>query len=129
MPYHSFLCMKMPGPQGIIKVQGDQQLARLIELGRAPGQRVVNQLEGEMEKRTNPQTPEPLESEASMPPMTTRFVLKATPEGEVKTLPLRDQQPEKKVQTVADLPTQLREDLMKLLCEYEDVFAWSPKDL
>lgn len=37
IPHHSFLCMKLPGSKGSIKVLGDQKQARLIEIGRALG--------------------------------------------------------------------------------------------
>ena len=40
-----YLCMKMPAAKGIITVRGNQQLARDIERGVAPGQRNVHILE------------------------------------------------------------------------------------
>ena len=36
-----YLCMKMPAIKGVITVRGNQQLARDIERGVAPGQRNV----------------------------------------------------------------------------------------
>src|SRR6185312_8204724 len=42
-----YLCMKMPASRGIITVCGNQQLARDIERGVAPGQRNVHVLEAE----------------------------------------------------------------------------------
>ncbi|CAN6372123.1 unnamed protein product [Urochloa humidicola] len=61
--HHGFLCMKMPGPRGVVKVLGDQELARLIDIGRAPGQREIN-------------------------PLTTPFILRARPDGGIKSIPL-----------------------------------------
>ena len=42
-----YLCMKIPASMGIITVRGNQQLARDIERGVAPGQRNVHALEAE----------------------------------------------------------------------------------
>ena len=42
-----YLCMKMPASRGIITICGNQQLARDIERGLAPGQRNVHALEAE----------------------------------------------------------------------------------
>jgi hypothetical protein len=37
-----YLCMKIPGPQGVITIYGDQQVARNIERDFVPGQRNVH---------------------------------------------------------------------------------------
>jgi hypothetical protein len=37
-----YLCMKIPGPQGVITVYGNQQIARNIERDFVPGQRNVH---------------------------------------------------------------------------------------
>jgi hypothetical protein len=44
-----YLCMKVPGPQGVINVYGDQQTARNIERGFVPGQRNIHCLTVECE--------------------------------------------------------------------------------
>jgi hypothetical protein len=36
IPHHGYLCMKMPGPEGVIKVLGDQKMAQGIEVGNTP---------------------------------------------------------------------------------------------
>ncbi|CAN6229824.1 unnamed protein product [Urochloa humidicola] len=69
VPHHGFLYMKMSGPRGIINVLGDQELARLIDVGRAPEQREVNELT---------LTAEDVDVSC---PLTTRFVPRAQPEG------------------------------------------------
>jgi len=50
-----YLCMKMPASRGIITLRGNQQLARDIERGVAPGQRNVHALQAE-KSRVNEQT-------------------------------------------------------------------------
>ena len=42
IPYHGYLCMKMPSPGGVITVFGDQQVARRIEVGNTPSRRNVH---------------------------------------------------------------------------------------
>ena len=37
IPHHAYLCMKMPGPGGVITVLGDQRVTRRIEVGITPG--------------------------------------------------------------------------------------------
>jgi hypothetical protein len=44
-----YLCMKIPGPQGVITIYGDQQTARNIERDFVPGQRNVQCLTAERE--------------------------------------------------------------------------------
>jgi hypothetical protein len=44
-----YLCMKIPGPQGMITIYGDQQTARNIERDFVPGQRNVHCLTAERE--------------------------------------------------------------------------------
>jgi hypothetical protein len=46
-----FLCMKIPAPNGVITVFGDQQEARNIEKGHTPGQANVYQLKTTEERR------------------------------------------------------------------------------
>jgi hypothetical protein len=49
-----YLCMKIPGPQGIITVYGDQQAARNIERDFVPGQRNIHCLIAEREDNNSP---------------------------------------------------------------------------
>lgn len=42
IPHHGYLCMKMPSPERVITVLGDQQVARRIEMGNTSGQRNVH---------------------------------------------------------------------------------------
>jgi hypothetical protein len=46
-----YLCMKMPAIKGVITVRGNQQLARDIERGVAPGQRNVHLVEADKKPR------------------------------------------------------------------------------
>jgi hypothetical protein len=52
--HHSFLCMKMPDPCGIVKVLGDQMVSHLIDLGRALGKREVNEFFQKHPRKTSP---------------------------------------------------------------------------
>jgi hypothetical protein len=52
-----YLCMKILGPQGIITLYGDQQVARNIERDFVPGQRDVHCLTSEHE---DPSSPRPI---------------------------------------------------------------------
>ena len=47
-----YLCMKMPAIKGVITVRGNQQLARDIERGVAPGQRNVHLVEADKKNPT-----------------------------------------------------------------------------
>jgi hypothetical protein len=51
-----YLCMKIPGPQGVITVYGNQQTARNIERDFIPGQRNVHCLttQREVSEATRP---------------------------------------------------------------------------
>jgi hypothetical protein len=44
-----YLCMKIPGPQGVITVYGDQQTTRTIEKDFVPGQQNIHCLMAERE--------------------------------------------------------------------------------
>lgn len=116
VPHHGLLCMEMPGPRGTIKVLGNQELARLIEISRAPGHREVNELASASEG-------------GNQGPTTTRYIPRAHPEREVKIVPLHPGKPERSVQLAADLTEQMEADLLTFLWENEDVFAWTPSDL
>jgi hypothetical protein len=59
-----YLCMKIPSPQGVIKVYGDQQAAQNIERDFAPGQRNVHCLTAEREDNNSPH---PSKNKKSMP--------------------------------------------------------------
>jgi hypothetical protein len=53
-----YLCMKIPGPQGVITVYGNQQTARNIERDFVPGQRNVHYLMTQREvSEATPQPP------------------------------------------------------------------------
>lgn len=119
VPHHGFLCLKMPGPRGMIKVAGSQETSRLVDLGRAPGQREVNEMRPEGD----------LAEEAAFFPATTRFVPRAKPEGEVKKVALWADQPDKSAELATDLPEDLEAAILELLRENSDVFAWDLADL
>ena len=71
IPHHNYLCMKMPGPKGVITIWGDQGLAREIEFGRTPGQKKVYTLDAKDD------------SKATL----NKWSAKAKPEGDTKKVP------------------------------------------
>ena len=104
-----YLCMKIPGPQGVITVYGNQQTARNIERDFVPGQRNVHCL------TTQHEVPE-----ATCP---------AANELPTKTVPLDPATPKKTVIISEDLTLQDEEKLISCLSRNKDVFAWSALDL
>jgi hypothetical protein len=60
-----YLCMKIPGPQGVIRVYGNQQTARNIERDFVPGQRNIHCLttQREVSEATRPTTNEKVKAQ------------------------------------------------------------------
>jgi hypothetical protein len=104
-----YLCMKIPGLQGVITVYWNQQTARNIERDFVPSQRNVHCL------TTQHEVPE-----ATRP---------AANELPTKTVPLDPATPKKTVIISEDLTLQDEEKLISCLSRNKDVFAWSALDL
>lgn len=111
------LAMKFPTPHGIATVRGDQQLARecyRIALRQADG-------EGTSTRPDPPRKVLSIQAPTLADPLT----------------PLDDQTESLQIGPQADqlvlvgklLPDAVKQQLLHLLREYVDVFAWSPKDL
>jgi hypothetical protein len=113
-----YLCMKIPGPQGVIKVYGNQQTTRNIERDFVPGQRNVHCL---MTQREVPEATRPAANEHEKAQLQCN-------DG-TKTVPLDPATPKQTVIISEDLTSQDEEKLISCLSRNKDVFAWSALDL
>jgi hypothetical protein len=113
-----YFCMKIPGPQGIITVYGNQQTARNIERDFIPGQRNVHCL------TTQHEVPE-----ATCPAANEHEKAQLQSNNGTKTVPLDPATPKQMVIISEDLTLQDEEKLISCLSRNKDVFAWSALDL
>jgi hypothetical protein len=113
-----YLCMKIPGPQGVITVYGNQQTARNIERDFFPGQRNIDCLttQRDISGATHPATDEKVKAQLQ------------SNDG-MKTVPLDPATPKQTVVISEDLTSQDEEKLISCLSINKDVFAWSALDL
>jgi hypothetical protein len=109
-----YLCMKIPGPQGVITVYGNQQTARNIERDFVPGQRNVNCL------TTQREVPE-----ATRPAANEHEKAQLQSNDGTKIVPLDPATPKQTVIISEDLTSQDEEKLISCLSRNKDVFAWS----
>jgi hypothetical protein len=110
--------MKIPGPQGVITVYGNQQTARNIERDFVPGQWNVHCLttQREVSKVTRPTTDEKVKAQLQSNDST-------------KIVPLDPATPKQTVVINEDLTSQDEEKLISCLSRNKDVFVWSALDL
>jgi hypothetical protein len=113
-----YLCMKIPGPQGVITVYGNQQTARNIERDFVPGQRNVHCLTTQREV-----------SEATRSAANEHAKAQLQSNDGTKTVPLDSVTPKQTVIISEDLTSQDEEKLISCLSRNKDVFAWSALDL
>jgi hypothetical protein len=113
-----YLCMKIPGPQGMIIVYGNQQTARNIERDFVPGQRNVHCL---TTQREVPEATRPTANELQKAQLQSN-------DG-TKTVPLDQAMPKQTVIIIEDPTLQDEEKLISCLSRNKDVFAWSALDL
>jgi hypothetical protein len=113
-----YLCMKIPGPQGVIIVYGNQQAACNIERDFVPGQRNVHCL---MAQREVPESASPIAKEHDKAQLQSN--------DETKTVPLDQATPKQTVTISEDLTSHDEERLLCCLSKNKDVFAWSTLDL
>jgi hypothetical protein len=113
-----YLCMKIPGPQGVITVYDNQQTARNIQRDFVPGQRNVHCLTTQCEV-----------------PNATRLTANEHEKAQLqsndgtKTVPLDQATPKQTVIISEDLTSQDEERLISCQSRNKDVFAWSALDL
>jgi hypothetical protein len=108
-----YLCLKIPGPQGVIIVYGDQQAARNIERDFVPGQRSVHCLTVEREDNNSPRPAKNKKVNAQL----------QRNEG-TKMIPLDPATPKQTVLISEDLSPNEEERLLSCLNHNKDVFAW-----
>jgi hypothetical protein len=113
-----YLCMKIPGPQGVITVYGNQQTACNIERDFVPGQRKVHCL---TTQRKVPKVTRPVADE--------KVKAQLQSNDETKTVPLDPATPKQTVVISKDLASRDEEKLISCLSRNKDVFAWSALDL
>jgi hypothetical protein len=113
-----YLCMKIPGLQGVITVYGNQQTTRNIERDFVPGQRNVQCLTTQCEV-----------SEATHPTTDKKVKAQLQSNDETKIVPLDPATPKQTVVISEDLTSQDEEKLISCLSRNKDVFAWSALDL
>jgi hypothetical protein len=113
-----YLCMKIPGLQGVIIVYGNQQTARNIEMDFVPGQQNVHSLTAQREgfEETRPVADEKVKAQLQSNDGT-------------KVVPLDPATPKQTVLISEDLTSQDEEKLISCLSRNKDVFAWSTLDL
>jgi hypothetical protein len=113
-----YLCMKIPGPQGVITIYGNQQTARNIKRDFVPGQQNVHCLttQREVSEVTRPTTDEKVKAQLQSNDGT-------------KIVPLNLATPKQTVVISEDLTSQDEEKLISCLSRNKDVFVWSALDL
>jgi hypothetical protein len=107
--HHNYICMKLPGPKGVISVRGGQLAARKFELQGTPnmkGVHIVEQKQGEYNKNQKP-----------------------VPEGKTKKVVLDKNEPEKYILIGENLEKEVEEEILKVVKANTDVFAWSLEEL
>jgi hypothetical protein len=113
-----YLCMKIPGPQGVITVYGNQQTACNIERDFVLGQRNVHCL---TTQREVPNATRPTANEHEKAQLQSN-------DG-TKIVPLNQATPMQTVIISEDLTSQDEEGLISCLSRNKDFFAWSALDL
>jgi hypothetical protein len=113
-----YLCMKIPGPQSVITVYGNQQTAHNIERDFVLGQRNVNCL---TEHREGFEGTHPVANEKVMAQLQSN--------DETKVVPLDSTTPKQTGVISEDLTSRDEEKLISCLSQNKDVFAWSALDL
>jgi hypothetical protein len=112
-----YLCMKIPGPQGVITVYGNQQTSHNIERDFVPRQRNVHYLTAKSEGF---ESSHPIADEKVKAQIQSNDGTKAT---------LDPATPRQTVIISEDLTSRDEEKLISYLSQNKDVFAWSALDL
>jgi hypothetical protein len=113
-----YLCMKIPGPQGVITVYGNQQTARNIERDFVLGQRNIHCLTAQHEV---------FEGTCLVADEKVKAQLQSN--DRTKVVPLDLATPKQTVVISKDLTSRDEEKLISCLSRNKDVFAWSALDL
>jgi hypothetical protein len=113
-----YLCMKIPGLQGVITVYGNQHTARNIERDFVPGQRNIHCLTAQREG-----------SEGTRPAADEKVKAQLQSKDGTKAVPLDPATPKQTVVIREDLTSHDEEKLISCLSRNKDVFAWSALNL
>jgi hypothetical protein len=113
-----YLCMKIPGPQGVITVYGNQQTAHNIERDFISGQRNVHCLTAQREG-----------FEGTRPAANEKVKAQLQSNDGTKAVPLDPATPKQTGIISEDLTSQDEDKLTSCLSHNKDVFAWSAHDL
>ncbi|XP_072148513.1 uncharacterized protein [Setaria viridis] len=118
-----YLCMKIPVHKGVITVYGDQQMARNIERGAAPGQNNVHHLapSSEAESTTKKKTYDE--------PKREKEKIKISANGKTKRVLLDGYITDRFVTIGANLDPEEECNLIVCLNKNKNIFAWSAGDL
>jgi hypothetical protein len=112
-----YLCMKIPGPQGVITIYGDQQTTRNIKRNFVPGKRNIHCL---MAEREGFESKRPVEDKKVNAQLQSNDGMKA--------VALDSATPKQIVIISDDLTSRDEEKLLSSLSRNKDVFAWSTLD-
>jgi hypothetical protein len=110
--------MKVPGPQGVITVYGNQQTTRNIERDFVPGQQNVHCITTKHEG-----------FESSRPIVDEKVTAQLQSNDGTKAVPLNPATPRQTVLISEDLTSRDEEKLISYLSRNKDAFAWSALDL
>jgi hypothetical protein len=113
-----YLCMKIPSPQGIITVYGNQQAVHNIERDFVPRQQNVHCLTAQREA-----------FESNCPIADEKVKAQLQSNDRTKAVPLDPAMPKQTVIISEDLTSRDEEKLISCLSRNKDVFAWSALDL
>jgi hypothetical protein len=113
-----YLCMKIPGPQGVITVYDDQQTTSNIERDFVPQQQNIHCLTVE---REGFESNRPVEDE--------KVKAQLQSNDGTKAIPLDPAMSKQTVIISEDLTSRDKEKLLSCLSHNKDVFAWSALDL
>jgi hypothetical protein len=113
-----YLCMKIPGPQAMITVCGNQQTAHNIERDFVPGQQNIQCLTTQREV-----------FEGTRPVTNKKVKAQLQSNDGTKAVPLDLATPKQTVVISEDLTSRDEEKLISCLSRNKDVFAWSVLDL
>ncbi|XP_072151360.1 uncharacterized protein [Setaria viridis] len=114
-----YLCMKIPALKGVITVYGDQQMARNIERGVAPGQKNVHHLASSNEAESS------AKQKTHNEPKWDKEKIKISADGETKRVLLDGYIADRFVTIGANLDPEEEHNLIECLNKNKDIFAWS----
>jgi len=117
--HSAYLCMKMPGTNGIITIFGSQDDAQRAENNWSPRDRKVNNIEVEEDQK---------QQKCNEQPQQEAIKEKTKPVDKPKQVIFDEDFPDQKVLIGSQLEGQEEQNLVKFLEKNKDIFAWTAKD-